>query len=80
MTYAQKHTAELPNQPRQKRIRQNRDQKTICQHPHKLDRSTSAALRSLLGGSLLLHERALQGVGELQIWLGKGNTWATVEF
>jgi hypothetical protein len=59
MTYAQQHTLELPNQPRQKRIRQNRDQKTVCQHPHKLDGCTSAALRSLLGGFLLLHERAL---------------------
>jgi len=62
MTYAQKHTLELPNQPRQKRIRQNRDQNvTVVTTPHNLGGSTRAAVLSLLGASLL-HERALPGV------------------
>ena len=72
MTYAQKHTLELPNQPRQKRIRQNRDQNvTVVTTPHNLGGSTRAAVLSLLGASLL-HERALMhnrhGIANLAIF------------
>ena len=69
MTYAQKHTLELPNQPRQKRIRQNRDQNvTVVTTPHNLGGSTRAAVLSLLGASLL-HERALASINNSQIRL-----------